>query len=186
VIHRVQKSALPFRWHDLYTTAKISKAQNTILHEAQDAGLHCGIGIPLYGPRGELAGVGLASSLTDATPDRDTLCKLKALTDQLHLVYCALSAQENAYLEICGRLTPREVEILQWTASGKKNGEIASILHCKVNTVKWHKKQISEKLQANGMVYAFAKAVRLGYFNLDEIQLLASPHPKGWVHASVK
>lgn len=48
-------------------------------------------------------------------------------------------------LEALG-LTPREAEVLLWTAQGKSNSDIATILGCAENTVKVHLARIFEKL----------------------------------------
>ena len=174
VILRVKETVDAFRWQDLAAGGALTKQQDCILHEAQDAGLHGGVGIPLYGPRGELAGVGLASSLKDAMPDKATLSKLNLLTVQFHQVYCSLSAQEtgNAGKNAHEPLTPRETEIMQWCSIGKTVPEIALILNCRENTVRWHIKQVYTKLQANTQTLAVTKAIRLGYVTLDLIRVV--------------
>jgi len=43
-------------------------------------------------------------------------------------------------------LTPREEEIMRWVAEGKTNWEISVILHVSLNTIKFHLKNVYEKL----------------------------------------
>jgi LuxR family quorum-sensing system transcriptional regulator CciR len=43
-------------------------------------------------------------------------------------------------------LTARETEIMRWVAEGKTNWEISIILHVSLNTVKFHLKNIYQKL----------------------------------------
>jgi DNA-binding CsgD family transcriptional regulator len=43
-------------------------------------------------------------------------------------------------------LTPREEEIIKWVAEGKTNWEISMILHVSLNTIKFHLKNIYDKL----------------------------------------
>jgi DNA-binding CsgD family transcriptional regulator len=174
VTWRVKRTRDPFPWQDLIQTGVLTEQQDRILHEAQEAGLHCGVGIPLYGPRGELAGIGIASSLKDAHPDRNTLCKLKLLGEQFHLVYCALAAQEapNGKVVVPPPLTPREAEIMEWWAEGKAAEDIAMILGCTKSNVKWHIDHVYKKLDVNTRIQAVAKAIRLGYIFPENIKIL--------------
>ena len=43
-------------------------------------------------------------------------------------------------------LTKRELEVVEWIAAGKRNGEIGTILECSSRTVQKHVQHILEKL----------------------------------------
>jgi DNA-binding CsgD family transcriptional regulator len=43
-------------------------------------------------------------------------------------------------------LTKRELEVAEWIAEGKRNGEIAKIIECSPRTVQKHVQHILEKL----------------------------------------
>jgi DNA-binding CsgD family transcriptional regulator len=43
-------------------------------------------------------------------------------------------------------LTKRELEVVEWIAEGKRNGEIAKIIECSPRTVQKHVQHILEKL----------------------------------------
>jgi DNA-binding CsgD family transcriptional regulator len=43
-------------------------------------------------------------------------------------------------------LTPRELEVVEWIAAGKRNGEIGQILACSPRTIQKHVQHILEKL----------------------------------------
>ena len=43
-------------------------------------------------------------------------------------------------------LTPRELEVVEWIAAGKRNGEIGQILECSPRTVQKHVQNILAKL----------------------------------------
>lgn len=58
--------------------------------------------------------------------------------------------------------TPKEKEITQWCAEGKSYGEIAMILHISERTVKFHMKNIFEKLGAYNKSQVVAKSLNLG------------------------
>ena len=56
-------------------------------------------------------------------------------------------------------LTPREREILIWVKDGKSTGEIASILAISQDTVKFHMKNVFQKLSATSRSQAIAIAI---------------------------
>jgi|SRR6478672_5661006 DNA-binding CsgD family transcriptional regulator len=43
-------------------------------------------------------------------------------------------------------LTPRELEVIEWVAAGKRNGEIGQIIECSPRTVQKHVQNILAKL----------------------------------------
>jgi DNA-binding CsgD family transcriptional regulator len=49
-------------------------------------------------------------------------------------------------------LTKRELEVVEWIAAGKRNGEIGQILGCSSRTVQKHVQHILEKLNAETRV----------------------------------
>ncbi len=59
-------------------------------------------------------------------------------------------------------LTPRQTEILKWTADGKTSPEIAIILNITERTVNHHLTLILEKLEASNKTAATVKALLLG------------------------
>jgi DNA-binding NarL/FixJ family response regulator len=61
-----------------------------------------------------------------------------------------------------GDITPREREILELTASGLINKQIARHLGLRLNTVRNHSQSILQKLQAHSRLEAVATAVREG------------------------
>jgi DNA-binding NarL/FixJ family response regulator len=63
-------------------------------------------------------------------------------------------------------LTPREIEVLQEVAAGKRNRDIAGHLFISEETVKVHVKHIMEKLGARDRTVAVAIAARRGILHL--------------------
>ncbi|MCB9150755.1 MAG: AAA family ATPase [Caldilineaceae bacterium] len=59
-------------------------------------------------------------------------------------------------------LSPREIEVLQLIAAGRKNREIADALIVSLNTVRYHTKNLYGKLGVNKRTQAVAKAQALG------------------------
>lgn len=59
-------------------------------------------------------------------------------------------------------LTPREVEVLRWTADGKTSGEISDLLSVSENTVNFHIKNSIAKLGTANKTAAVVRAALLG------------------------
>jgi LuxR family transcriptional regulator len=59
-------------------------------------------------------------------------------------------------------LTPREVEVLRWTADGKTAGEIGDILNVSEHTVTFHLSNAMRKLSTTSKTAAAVKAALLG------------------------
>lgn len=70
------------------------------------------------------------------------------------------------------RLTPREREVLRWAAGGKADFDIGCILGVSASTVRFHWKNIFEKLGVKGRMRAVVKAMQL---RLISLHLIGSP-----------
>ena len=65
------------------------------------------------------------------------------------------------------RLTKREIELLRLVAEGMSNKAIAHALSVSENTVKYHMKNILQKLDAQNRTEAVTHAIRAGLLDLD-------------------
>jgi DNA-binding NarL/FixJ family response regulator len=63
-------------------------------------------------------------------------------------------------------LTDREREVLRWVSTGAPNREIAAALHISENTVKFHMKNILDKLHLRNRAEVVAYAARRGWLTL--------------------
>jgi DNA-binding CsgD family transcriptional regulator len=61
-----------------------------------------------------------------------------------------------------GALSNRELEILKWAADGKTSAEISDIMSISVDTVSFHLKNASRKLNASNKTAAVARAALMG------------------------
>lgn len=153
----IKASKRPFFWADLTADPTLAANSLQLMNEAADAGIRDGIGISLSGHAGEIVGVGLARSCPGKITDREFLPKAYLLSVIFHDTYRGLLAER-----ITVTLTSRECEILSWAAEGKTDDEIATILHLRFNTVRFHWKNIFNKLEAHSRTYAVIKAIRMG------------------------
>jgi len=154
-----------FTWDRLMRQPVMTTRQHAFMKEGDEAGLHNGIGVPLRGPRGAIAGVGAASSAGGvALDDPNLLSRVNLLSYQFYTVYLSLEAKrlaeggepEHIYLN------DREQEILQWCAAGKTRVEIADILGISVHTIDWYNRNILRKMRVSNMMLAAFKALHMG------------------------
>ena len=73
---------------------------------------------------------------------------MQILAPHFHLAYtrATIWAEGDRTPEEKIGLTAREQEIMRWVAEGKTNWEISVILHVSLNTIKFHLKNIYQKL----------------------------------------
>ncbi|MBD0315933.1 MAG: hypothetical protein ICV75_04500 [Nitrospiraceae bacterium] len=73
---------------------------------------------------------------------------MQILAPHFHLAYMRATTWSETSRPVPKRpeLTGREEEIMRWVAEGKTNWEISVILHVSLNTVKFHLKNIYQKL----------------------------------------
>ena len=74
--------------------------------------------------------------------------------------YRFLAPELKSYVDV--KLTPREKEVLRWTADGNTTEQIAKKLHLSERTVKFHLQHTLEKLGAKNKTAAAVQAVLLG------------------------
>lgn len=96
-----------------------------------------------------------AAELNTKTPLLLWFNQLAQLGFQKHLLPSMLPSSEL-------QLTPREAEILRWTADGKTSFEVAMILGIAERTVNFHLGNIVKKFKVNNKVSAAVQAVSLG------------------------
>jgi DNA-binding CsgD family transcriptional regulator len=64
--------------------------------------------------------------------------------------------------EATAQITPRERQVLVWTAEGKSVPEISCILGISASTVNFHVRNVIAKLRASNRAHAAVKAAILG------------------------
>jgi len=82
-----------------------------------------------------------------------------------HLLPRLLRARDEQGRIVTVSLTAREREILGWIRDGKSTGEISSVLDISQDTVKYHVKNIFQKLNATSRTQAIAIAIENKLFD---------------------
>lgn len=157
-----------FNWQNVTQSPTVTEAQNKFMLEATDARLHDGIGIPLRGPRGAIAGVGAASSAGGVElQNKNLMSYVNLISQQFYTVYLSLEmqAEESKAAEFVF-LTDREQETLKWLACGKTKAEIADIIGISEHTVHHYVKSSLKKLGANNTTLAVLRALQMGLIQI--------------------
>jgi DNA-binding CsgD family transcriptional regulator len=106
------------------------------------------------------------------------LCLIRALTHQFHVAYSQFDLQRMAPSAHV-YLTPREREIMSYSAEGKSIAAIAAILSVSGNTVNFHLKNVYAKLDVSTRQTAVVKAIRLGLITPNFVKALEDPTKVG-------
>jgi LuxR family quorum-sensing transcriptional regulator LasR len=138
--------------------------------EACSYGIRAGVTFPIHGPNGEF---GLLCFAADTAPDGAFLRDVTHLLPDLALVrdyafasgvrFCPPPTQEAA-----PRLTPRELEVLNWVMVGKSSWEISKITGCSEATVNFHMGNIRQKFNVNTRQQAVVRAISLGLITPED------------------
>jgi len=158
---QVMLTTHPFLWDKLNNT--VSDDQKSMMYEAKDAGLKCGIGLGIHSPNREIAGFGFASSDGIAEVNKNVVSLVKAIASQFHTAY---TEHERRYGEC---KTPKQIviselekQLLYLMMMGKSNSVISDILNINQHTIDYHVRSIFTTLEASTRTYAVVKAIRYG------------------------
>lgn len=151
----------PVTWND----AVFEKAP-VLWEEAQSFGLKVGWAQSLFGQQGTRGMLTLARSGEQIQPaELDAKeASMSCLANATHQAFSRVLAADLAGLPE-QPLTPRQVDILKWSADGKTSSEIAEILGISINTVNFHVKNALVQLNAPNKMAAVVRAAMLGLLN---------------------
>ncbi|MDD3182679.1 MAG: LuxR family transcriptional regulator [Alphaproteobacteria bacterium] len=160
IMRFVATTLRPFLWDEVSEHAEITKVQHQIFNEASDFNILSGGSVPIHGPGAVKASFAVASSL----PEPEFARLFLAQRHELHLV--ATYAHERMLdiglikdPRLSFKLTPREVDVLTWTACGKTAWEISEILSLSEDTVREYIKNACRALNTNNKTHAIAVAL---------------------------
>lgn len=155
VIATARHEFLPYGWGSVGVR---NKSQKNMMQEFQDIGFRSGYAVPLPVSPSMLLLVGMASNDKEINFRDRTI--LQIAINQYHACYMQIT-KGGTSKEDCS-LSDRERECLLWVAQGKNTLEISSILNISDNTVKYHLKNIMQKLGAHNRIQAVVQAINLG------------------------
>lgn len=148
----------PFEWGQEFAAQHLSKAQYALLDEAAQFGIRCGFTVPIHDPRRPIAAVTFATD--ERRPAFQRCIDYNGRVLQLMAMYFHSHARRKVMSEstIDGvSLSPRELQCLQWAASGKSAWEIGQILDISRRTAAFHLDNAKTKLGVRTICQAVAK-----------------------------
>ncbi len=152
------KSVMPLVWSE-----RIFSSCRPFWEDARAHGLQFGWAQSCYDAKGVGGLLTLARSNDDLSESELRSHSLK-MSWLAHIAHEGLSNLVVAKLmpEAAIELSPREVEVLRWTAEGKTSSEVSEILHIAERTVNFHVNNALAKLGAANKTAAAIKAAMLG------------------------
>ncbi|QAS81201.1 LuxR family transcriptional regulator [Rhizobium leguminosarum bv. trifolii] len=163
IIKKSRKQADAFRWSEAHNDMSKTELERRFFEEAAAFGLRSGVSVPLHGPGGSFAIMSFARP-SSCEPENKMVTYLKFAAVHFHL-----SVADFAKQRVAGKypeLTPRERECILWVARGKSSWDIGRILGISDNTVNFHIKNITRKLDVSSRTVAALKAASLGIIEL--------------------
>lgn len=158
VILRGLDALLPLDWAALDRSAPRTKR---LFGEAGDFGVgRHGLSFPIRGRSGERAIFSITADETDQgwrQIRRELVRDFQVIAFHVHRA--VLAAETTATAPV--RLSPREVQCLQWAAAGKTQPETAAILGLSERTIIYYLEIARHKLDAINTTHAVAKAMSM-------------------------
>ena len=154
-----RQQVMPIYWSDVARTARLTSAEGLYMKGLMRRYPNDGISLRVHGPGRDSAVVGLGFAAKQARLSPETLYKLLSAAQIAHLRYCVLAESQSP--RDFG-LSPREVEVLEWIATGKSNGVIAEILGISPHTVDTIVRRIFSKLEVNDRTTAAIRGLGAG------------------------
>lgn len=150
------RSVVPLVW-----TEELFKANPTFWADAHAHGLNAGWAQSTYDAHGAVGMLTLARSheVLSESELRNSSMRMSWLAQGAHQAMSRLAAAVRPVAPI--ELTPREIEVLRWTADGKTSGEVGDIMGISERTVNFHVNNCLEKLGAVNKTAGVIKAVML-------------------------
>jgi LuxR family quorum sensing-dependent transcriptional regulator len=140
---RCKESDQPFEWNGAFYYHDADPRAAEVMRRAADFGLERGFIVPIHGPRGYLACVGMTGAYFDLRAPTKAAIHLMA-----HYSFLRLRSLLVMRPAAKPSLTSREREVLMWVAAGKSAWEIGEILKISKRTVNEHSQTATRKLGA--------------------------------------
>lgn len=156
-VFRHSKTSLrPFQWSEARYERKSRSAK--VMNEASDFGFAVGFCVPTITPHGPF-NVTFGGRHGELSREDSGLLHLVAVYAQIRATELLSEGFRSA--NFAPLLSPREREVLRWSADGKTTAEIAERLGISEHTVLTHVANACRKLEAPNRVAAVARAISL-------------------------
>jgi LuxR family transcriptional activator of conjugal transfer of Ti plasmids len=161
VTRHAAQTIRPFLWPEIGALQSFTQTQRTFFHEATEFGIKAGGTVPVHGPGAAKALFSVAANMSEAAfaqlfiLQRHEL-QLIATYAHEHILRLGLDSPPPPPTI---KLSPRELEILTWTARGKTAWEISTILSLSEATVRDYAERAAIKLGSTNKIQSVAIAL---------------------------
>lgn len=158
-------STRPLIWdRELFVT----QDQKNMYEEASVFDLQYGIIFPIYGSNGEFGMCAFSSKFSSRANFNNHLFHTLPQLSLLKEYIFESSRQFNGHKDNKNMLhiTPRELEIIQWTIVGKTCWEISKILGCSQAVIHFHINNLRKKFNVRTKLDIMLKAVAMGVVHM--------------------
>lgn len=154
-------STSSYTWESAFESEVELAQSKDFLSMAKDHGLHDGVAFTASSPRSLHKRTLLSLETNGIAVSGLYLAIVNYIYPHIHEMLISLDDFDKITQEI-PRFTLREKETLKWAYEGKTAWEIGVILSISERTVKFHLKNIYQKLNVRNRSQAVAKAIRYG------------------------
>lgn len=161
VSRHAARTIRPYLWSEIVPAHHITKPQKLVFSEAAEFGLQTGGTIPIHGPGAAKALFSLASTGKEHDFAQLFLQErhvLQIIATYVHEHLLRLGLDKAPPLPAIN-LSPREIEVLTWTARGKTSWEISVITSLSEATVREYIENACRKLGTYSKTHAVAVAI---------------------------
>ncbi|MCE9521965.1 MAG: LuxR family transcriptional regulator [Alphaproteobacteria bacterium] len=164
VFHYALKGGAPCRWSDCRERAKASGASKralSVFDEASEFGIEDGFVMPALGFGGVPGAVTIGGKDLDLSTNAMLALRLVGA-----FAYEGFRRLAEKFKPVPPILSPRELEVLRWSAEGKTAWEIGAILSIGERTVRTYQDQIKMKYRVTSVIQAAVRAALDGSLRL--------------------
>jgi DNA-binding CsgD family transcriptional regulator len=157
VARRCMETVRTFAWTEIPADYLSDPRAAVIPNEAAEFDLRQGLCVPIHGPLG-VGGLSLAGQQVELAPEVRSMARL--------LAHQLMDLSARAPLRPSSALSPRERDVLSWTAAGKTVEDVGTILGISRHTVGEHLKSVRRKLQTVNSAHSVVRALQRGELTL--------------------
>ncbi|MBO6505718.1 MAG: LuxR family transcriptional regulator [Kordiimonadaceae bacterium] len=160
-------SKYPFFWSDQWRRDRVNDASKRMFEEAlHDFNLSDGLIVPIHMEDGSVSIVSMMGDKPDTSDEIRRGLGLAAMYLHEKAIKLKDHIKYQPFHDPVKKVTPRQLDCLQWVAEGKSDWEISQILQISESTVHNHVEAAKKNLGVNTRVQAVVAASRRRLFVL--------------------
>lgn len=162
VLKYTMGTVMPGLWSKIYDLSPIGKKEKEFVSLSFDFDMRQGLAFPIHGPGNDFGVFSMAHAKEgNYLPIPEALIAVVSLI--LQRIHVLLREQFGTPATATYKLSPREVDVLYWTAEGKSAWEIGQILTLSERTIEQYLNSAKQKLGASNKFEAIARVMTIRY-----------------------